>query len=52
MDLLFYLALSAALVAGMVSLLKWIRAEDARGRTRNQFNDIVSDIKDPDDRMP
>lgn len=49
MDLLFYLALSVALVVGMVALLRWIRAEDARGRTRNEFNDIVSDIGDPDD---
>ena len=47
MDLLFYLALSAAIVAGVISLLRWIRVEDARGRTRNQFNDIVSDIEDP-----
>jgi hypothetical protein len=49
MDLLFYLALSVALVVGLIALLRWIRVEDARGRTRNQFNDIVSDIEDPHD---
>jgi hypothetical protein len=49
MDLIFYLALSVALTVGIISLLRWIRVEDARGRTRNQFNDIVSDIGDPDD---
>jgi hypothetical protein len=49
MDLIFYLALSIALLVGLISLLRWIRVEDARGRTRNQFNDIVSDIEDPHD---
>jgi hypothetical protein len=49
MDLIFYVALAIAVLIGLISLLKWIRAEDARGRTRNQFNDIVSDIEDPRD---
>ena len=49
MDLVFYLAVSVALTVGIIALLKWIQAEDARGRTRNQFNDIVSDIEDPHD---
>jgi len=49
MDLLFYLALSVALTVGIIALLKWVQAEDARGRTRHEFDDIVSDIGDPDD---
>jgi hypothetical protein len=47
MDLLFYLVLATALVVGLIALLRWIQAEDARGRIRNQFKDIVSDIEDP-----
>jgi hypothetical protein len=49
MDLLFYLVLATALVVGLIALLRWIRLEDARGRIRNQFKDIVSDIDDPHD---
>jgi hypothetical protein len=49
MDLLFYLVLSAALTVGIIALLKWVQAEDARGRIRNQFKDIVSDLDDDDD---
>jgi hypothetical protein len=48
MDLLFYLVLATALVVGLIALLRWIQAEDARGRIRNQFKDIVSDLDDDD----
>jgi len=51
MDLLFYLLVAVALTVGIIALLKWVQAEDARGRIRNQFKDIVSDLDD-DDRMP
>jgi hypothetical protein len=30
-------------------LLRWIRAENDRERTRNRFDDIVSDIEEPRD---
>jgi len=49
MDLLLYLLVAVALVVGIIALLKWVQAEDARGRIRNQFKDIVSDIDDDDD---
>jgi len=51
MDLLLYLLVAVALVVGIIALLKWVQAEDARGRIRNEFKDIVSDLDD-DDRMP
>jgi len=49
MDLLFYLLVAVALTVGIIALLKWVQAEDARERTRNRFKDIVSDIEDPHD---
>jgi hypothetical protein len=49
MDLIFYVLVAIALAVGLIALLKWVQAEDARGRTRHEFDDIVSDIGDPDD---
>jgi hypothetical protein len=58
MDLLLYIVLSAALVALIITLLKWAEAEDneargherirskrERGRLASTFEDIVSDLR-------
>ena len=41
MDLLFYFVLSAALVAGLILLLKWAQAEDRKTTLRERFNQIT-----------
>ena len=41
MDLLFYIVLSAALVAGLILLLKWAQTEDRKTTLRERFNQIT-----------
>jgi sensor c-di-GMP phosphodiesterase-like protein len=43
MDLLFYFVLSAALVAGLITLLKWAQAEDRKTSLRERFNRVIED---------
>ena len=42
MDLLFYVFLSAALMAGLIVLLKWAAAEDRKTTLRQRFNQVIS----------
>lgn len=49
MDVLFYFLVSAAVVAAIFTLLKWIRIEYDREHERQRltarFDDVISDIR-------
>jgi hypothetical protein len=42
-DLLFYSVLSAALVAGLILLLRWAQTEDRKTSLRQRFNQVIED---------